>query len=341
MRALAGRRDTGQRRGASAALVSADEEARADPGLNASRWCLGMGGYIRMDKDLEDDPRVDDLAEALARSHLGLAGEPSDFTPQQLQILGLARDAVLGGLYRLWRYGDTYLGRHDRLKGASRGFARIQEVTALPTSLLKQFPAEWLREHADGTVELPGYSAKNALINRDQRREKGRERTRRYRDKKRQLTSDGDGVTQRHSGASQRHQNVTTGTGTGTGPDPDPPEPGPVPQPVSQRREILAPDGALASAQGHLARRLGAGVGEGKGGARDGVTVTPVTRNGKHSAAELEAFALRMASVGTDSLDIAKTLEPLGATGQQVRAWLANAPATASPSTQPVKASSA
>jgi len=172
-----------------------------------------------MDKDLEDDPRVDDLAKELARELPAIVQRAMALPEtQRCEVLeGLACDAVLGGLYRLWRYGDTYLGRHDRLKGASRSTARIEEVTALPASLLNAFPPEWLKVHDDGSVELPGYSAKNALINRDARRERGRERTRRYRERKRKESVNGDASHAVTGEASQRHKSVTTGTGTGTG----------------------------------------------------------------------------------------------------------------------------
>lgn len=272
-----------------------------------------MGGYIRMDKDLDDDPRVHDLGEALARERFGLeTQEPENYTADDVQTIGLACDAVIGALYRLWRYGDTYLGRHDRLKGASRGLARIAEVTALPMSLLRMFPIEWLLIHTDGSIELPGYASKNALINRDKRREGGRERTRRYREKKRKQVEECNDVTQRHIETSQRHQNVTTGTGTGTGPEPEPPNRFRDRNPGGESRETPAHHGALASAQGHLARRVGLAKTAGN-------AVT-------HTSAELEAFAHRMAADGADSDGIARTLEPLGATAQQVRQWLANAP---------------
>lgn len=180
-----------------------------------------MGGYIRMDKDLEDDPRVLDLADAIAAHLRDLIDNASDHD-LAIALQGLARDAALGALYRLWRYGDTFLGRHDRLKGASRSFARIAEVTALPASLLKLFPQEWLRVHADGSIELPGYAAKNALIDKDARREKGRDRTRRWRDRLRQKNGNGDTSHSVTDEASQRHKSVTTGTGTGTGTGPGP-----------------------------------------------------------------------------------------------------------------------
>jgi hypothetical protein len=178
-----------------------------------------------LDKDLEDDPRVVELAEELARQ---IRAMPSGEFSGQLEAL--ARDAVLGGLYRFWRHADTYLRRHDRITTASRGFARLQDVTGLPASLLRAFPPEWLVEHDAGVFELPGYAAKNAIIDKDQRREKTRLRTRAWRARKRKDAScdANPGVTIE---ASQRHKSVTTGPGTGPGPEPDPPEPGPDPGP--------------------------------------------------------------------------------------------------------------
>jgi hypothetical protein len=189
-----------------------------------------VGGYIRMDKDLEDDPRIDELAERLA----DLVAIPKP----------LACDAVIGGLYRLWRYGDTHLGRHNRLKGVSRGLARIGEVTALPLSLLQVFPREWLQVHPDGSIELPDYSAKNALINRDVRRANGRERTRRWREKRSSPSVNGDASHDVTPTASPRHQSVTTGTGTGTGTGTETTETGSGTAPVSA--EAAGAEGAAS-----------------------------------------------------------------------------------------------
>jgi hypothetical protein len=211
-----------------------------------------MGGYIRMDKDLEDDPRVDDLAKALGRLLPDLI---RDASPKLLEELG--RVTVLGGLYRLWRYGDTYLGRHDRLKGASRSFARIAEVTALPVSLLELFPSEWLKVHADGSVELPGYSSKNALVNRDERRESGRKRTARWRERKRTQQVNGDASHAVTGEASQRHKSVTTGTGSGTGTGTVPSETGTGTGPVENREPQTPPRAPLARLAAPLAARAG------------------------------------------------------------------------------------
>lgn len=281
-----------------------------------------MGGYIRMDKDLEDDPRVEDLAEALAQ-HLSTlsAEELKQYLP------GLACNAVLGGLYRLWRYADTHLGRHNRLKGALHGPARISHVTALPKELLACFPSEWLKEHADGSVELPDYSAKNSLIDRDIRREKNRERVRRFRQKKRtpqdNVGPDSNASNSVTSEVLQRYTSVTTGTGTGTGPGTGTTVTGTGDRNLDvESRKTPSPHGALASASGHLARRFEA-VQNGNAH-RD--ALTNASRKAAHTSAELEAFAHRMAAEGDDADGIARTLEPLGASAQQVRQWLANSP---------------
>lgn len=257
-----------------------------------------MGGYIRLDKDLEDDPRVADLGEILARSHFGLVGDKKSFSSEQLAVLGLACDAVIGGLYRLWRYGDTYLGRHDRLKHASQGLARIEEVTALPLSLLNVFPIEWLKVHADGSIELPGYSAKNALINRDHRRESGRKRTAKYRERKRQHAQNGDASRGITDEASQRHKRVTTGTGTGTGPGTEPSETGSGSGTDSPGSLATAPDGARSPGEE----------------ARPRPTLT---------LSQMQAMAASLAERGRDRTQIASVLEPYGATPEQIAEWLA------------------
>lgn len=257
-----------------------------------------MGGYIRMDKDLADDPRVKDLGERLARSHFGLTGEADSWSPQQLLMLGIARDAVIGGLYRLWRHGDTYLGRHDRLKGASPGLARIEEVTALPVSLLKTFPPEWLKQHPDESVELPGYAHKNALINRDERRAGGRKRTAKWRARKRIKDSNGDASHDVTAEASQRHENVTTGTGTGTGT-------GTVPTVPGSGTETGTPNERASCADAPRS----------PGAERKSEPLPHLTPQ------QLQTMAQGLAQKGRDEAAIAATLQPYGATIDQVRAW--------------------
>jgi hypothetical protein len=170
-----------------------------------------MGGYVQMDKDLEDDPRVTTLTDCLIDHWLSLG------VPEALKdsMRAQARDASLGALYRLWRHADTHLKSHNRLQAPLH---HVAEVTGLPVTVLRHFPSQWLIVHDDDIVELPNYSSKNALLNKDERRESGRERTARWRQRQREKRDAEKSVT---GDASQRHASVTTGTG-----------PGPVPNPV-------------------------------------------------------------------------------------------------------------
>jgi hypothetical protein len=171
-----------------------------------------MGGHVRMDKDLVDDWRVLSLADVLLDEWLSASLIPGD----SKALRDAACNAVLGGIYRLWRYADTHLRRYDRLNLALHGVA---QVTLLPEAVLSKFPKEWLVDHRDGTVELPGYTAKNALIDKDNRREKTRERVKRWRQRKKEAGAE---KWQKNGNAAERYEDVTTGSGpgpgTGTGP---------------------------------------------------------------------------------------------------------------------------
>ena len=198
--------------------------------------------YVKIDKDLCDDWRIFALANLLLDEWVaaGLSGD------SRAAFRGAARNALLGGLYRLWRYADTHLVRHDRLKLALQG---LEEVTQLPVTVLGKFPAEWLTVHDDGTIELPGYALKNSLIDRDDRREQTRERVRRFRQRQRDAKS-------AHRKRSGNSNGVTSAS---------PPVPVPVPGtgpldrtgtvPGKSRENSASLGGELASAAGRLARR--------------------------------------------------------------------------------------
>lgn len=252
-----------------------------------------------MDKDLEDDPRVAALGVHYAKM-TGLEKRA-------------ACNAVIGGLYRLWRYGDTHLGRHNRLKGALRGLAQIAEVTALPALLLKHFPPEWLRVHSDGTIELPDYAAKNNLIDRDIRREKGRDRVRKYRERKRRDVLGGNASQTVTAEALQRYESVTTGTGPGPGPEPDPPRPGP--DPSASLGVTPAAPATRESFEQEFRARFGAAPAETTSPRRNGHAPEPPTLE------ELEAKVRKLKAGGVAAADIVQSLRGYGITRDQVDAW--------------------
>lgn len=264
-----------------------------------------------MDKDLIDDERVDTLAEIYSQH----AGIPK----------ALACNAVIGGLYRLWRHGDTHLGRHNRLKGALRGPARIAEVTALPLSLIERFPKEWLAIHEDGSIELPDYSAKNSLIDRDLRRERGRERVRKWRERQKQKDRESNASQSVTDEALHRYKSVTTGTGTETGTS----ETGT--GPVTERAALGVTPSAPAprkSLDEELQTRFGVGP-------RSAAELLH-RQNGKQhpeppSSSDLESKALKLSAGGLPAADIVASLRTYGVTHEQVTAWLANAPSAPAP----------
>ena len=183
-----------------------------------------MGGHIRLDKDLLDDPRILELTEKLAA--IMRSGGVEDRL-----IDAIACNAVIGGCYRLWRHADTHLRRYDRLNTALHGYARLEDVTGIPSSLLMQFPPDWLKDHGDGTFELPGYAAKNALVDKDERREKTRARVRRWRTKQRAAAKNGNAEKSVTDEALHRYKSVSTGPGSGPGPGTGPTGPGPGTEP--------------------------------------------------------------------------------------------------------------
>lgn len=264
-----------------------------------------MGGHVPMDKDLEDDPRVLALIDVVLE-HWASIGVPKalcDVEEPLCPMRPYACDAVLGALFRLWRHADTHLESHNRESVTLR---RLAGVTGLPVTVLKKFPRAWLIDHGGEAVELPSYTAKNALITKDHRRENSRRRTARWRKRKREERDASQGVT---GDASQRHDRVTTGTGSGSGTETGTTIPGPGPQ-----------AGSLASALGRLARRPGTRNGAGTGDA------PPRIPRGA-----LKADARALAAGGMPADEVARLLAPHGVDADEARRWLTDPPPESHP----------
>lgn len=274
-----------------------------------------MGGYIRIDKDLPDDYRVKALTGALLE-HFSNALQEALQLPEscglkpalQAHFRPLLRNAIVGSLALLWRYSDTHIDSDNALHLTLQDLA---DEVGLSLEVLQKFPTKWLVVNHDGTVELPDFIQKNAIMAKDRRKEKNRERVRKHRAKRR---AEKEGIT-RNAG------NKITGVTSALppepdpGPEPDPPKPGPDPEKISEPH-TEAQHGALASAHGHLARRTGAA---------NGNAAEPTPRTTK-SPAQLEADARLLAKTGLNSGDIARCLGQYGVTAPQVMQWLSNAP---------------
>lgn len=135
--------------------------------------------YIRIDKDMDSDPRLLALAHDIAASVFVCAGEnAADSSLGESATRNVICNALLGSLVTLWCYADTHIRADDTLP---IGIGVLTDLIGLPVEWVKKFPAEWLIVHGNGTVELPDYCAKNGLISKEKRREQGRERVRRFR----------------------------------------------------------------------------------------------------------------------------------------------------------------
>ena len=165
-----------------------------------------MGGYIRVDKDLPDDPRVWAIAEA----YLDYWQAQTGFTDKQLASLRQhAHCTALGAVVTLWCYIDTHLDHADIIRCVTH---TLSDVTQIPLEVLKKWPLEWLQDNGDGTIRAPHYSIKNALLDKEERREKTRLRVERLRQKRRK-SKHGQPVT--NTALPKRYTSVTTGPGPG------------------------------------------------------------------------------------------------------------------------------
>lgn len=261
-----------------------------------------MGGHIRMDKDLEDDPRVARLAEVVLEDWVqrGL--------PQQLkdEFLSQARNAATGALYALWRYADTHLESGDVTHAS---VTHLAGVTRTSVTVVTHMPPQWLKIRADGKIELPGFTDKNSLVTKDLRREQNRQRQARFREKTRNARN---ALPSRKSNARNAPSRGRAHARAQAQPDPVPPN-----------RDRSEETGSRVSAAAELAsssRSLARPIGAEKNG----------NDTARKSARELEADALKLAATGMGSADIARTLGQFGVTAHQVTLWLANAPAKAS-----------
>lgn len=275
-----------------------------------------MGGYIKLDKDLSDDPRLLELAERISRicpiaiaAGADVPGAGTTLPPELARDAW--RDASLGALMRLWRYADVYILADNSV---TLTVTTASQVMGLPAWIIRMFPAEWLRVRADDTIELPGYVQKNGLIPRDLRRanaidarEKHRLRSARWRDRKRaRRDAPRDASRERHSRVTG--QRVTQTPVPGPGPIPYRDRHSAAPGASADRETHTAPRGELASGKGRLARR----------------DMPEATKRTSPSEAELRGKVRKLEEDGLSAHDIVGMLRQYHVTLEQVTVWLKN-----------------
>ena len=122
-----------------------------------------MAGWIKLEKDLETDPRVLRMAKALERRYTVLDTD-ADLPENTNDAICNAHafhgvTLVVGALTRLWIYADSHARDDDSLDLGGR---EIDEWLNIP-GFCALMPSDWLVEIDDNTVELPGFHEHNGV----------------------------------------------------------------------------------------------------------------------------------------------------------------------------------
>lgn len=107
-----------------------------------------MSGWIKWEKDLENDPRVLRMVRELKLT----CNAPA--LPERTFVT-----LVSGALLRLWSYADTHIREDDTLDLGAKdldGYIGVDHFCSV-------LPADWFKEIDENTVELPGFQAHNGV----------------------------------------------------------------------------------------------------------------------------------------------------------------------------------
>lgn len=146
-----------------------------------------MSGWIKLDKDMLDDPRLISAASRLAARYI-MAARTSGRGGRDLshaEELRFACNALRGALVTLWIYADTHIREDDTL--AIGGLQAVDALVGIE-GFCALLPTDWVQELDDGAVQLPGYCAKNGLIAKRKRAADSKVRVARYREKERRVS---------------------------------------------------------------------------------------------------------------------------------------------------------
>lgn len=136
-----------------------------------------MNKWIKLDKEMTEDPRLMTAATALAKRYAIVQDQAAELS--QALSLQFLRNALLGGLVTLWRYADTHIRDDDTLPCDAASLDAIVGIEGFCDAL----PDDWVTVGDGGTVTLPGYCVKNALNAKSKSTSSGAERQRRYRER--------------------------------------------------------------------------------------------------------------------------------------------------------------
>ena len=123
----------------------------------------GMSGWIKVEKDLANDPRVLKMASRLSHAEVTLGSR--------------SRLVIVGALVTLWWYADTHIGDDDVL---AIGTDEIDELVGLK-GFCALVPSDWLQVLDSDHVKLVDYTAHNGSLAKN--RALGQKRQQRHREK--------------------------------------------------------------------------------------------------------------------------------------------------------------
>lgn len=105
-----------------------------------------MSGWIKVEKDLANDPRVLRMAAQLRHADVTLSSR--------------CRLVVVGALVTLWWYADTHIGDDDVL---GIGADQIDELVGI-AGFCKLMPGDWLQIIDENSVKLIDYTGHNGSL---------------------------------------------------------------------------------------------------------------------------------------------------------------------------------
>ena len=166
-----------------------------------------MSGWIDIDKDMVDDPRLNAAADKLCELRV-ITDRRTGLELSGTDELWYARNVLLGALVTLWRYADEHIRDDDTLPLRC---TTLDAIVGL-TGFCQLLPTDWIVELDDGTVKLPGYVEKNRLITKRKRIARNRERQSKWRANQAKRNAVGDSVSNStHNGPVTRYASVTDG----------------------------------------------------------------------------------------------------------------------------------
>jgi hypothetical protein len=139
-----------------------------------------VSGWIKFDKEMSEDPRLVDAASTLLAGYVFATRTPGGGRDlSRSDALRLACNALRGAIVTLWCYADTHVRDDDTLPCDADSLDAIVGLEGFCDAL----PSDWVTVGDDRSVTLPGYCAKNSLISRRKKADKGAERQKRYRER--------------------------------------------------------------------------------------------------------------------------------------------------------------